>query len=189
MNTNKLKNKAMHWYILYINKYCNIQYKIKIVSWFHGDFNRFKWTLQAPLEKHLLNEFNTGAQNRPRANALIVQQICTYRKGKESVWVTDERHLETLLFGPPFDQQVFVEQAPRLMPDSGISSGYGLHSSSMLQLTGTWIRHSCKTKQNLFIPNQQMGLKFCFQLVGPNSGCFFSTSVFSEIWQHVRMML
>jgi len=87
--------------------------------------------------------------------------------------VTDERHLETLLFGPPFDQQVFVEQAPRLMPDSGISSGYGLHTSSMLQLTGTWIRLSCKTKHNLLIPKQKIGLKFCFKFVGTKFKVFF----------------
>lgn len=137
-------------------------------------------------------EFNTSAQNRC-AKALIVQQICTYRKGKESLRVTEERHLETLLFGPPFDQQVFVEQAPRLMPDSGISSGYGLHSSSMLQLTGTWIRHSCKTTQNLLIPNQQTGcVKFYqakFRAFLLNSRFIFFSHKRLEIWQHVRMML
>ncbi len=74
----------------------------------------------------------------------------------------------TLLFGPPFDQQVFVEQAPSLMPDSGISSGYRLHSSSMLQLTGTWIRHSCKTNigLNLLLLQVNELANFCFELSG-----------------------
>lgn len=65
---------------------------------------------------------------------------------------SNKRHLQTLLLGSPFDEEVFVEQAPGLLPHSRISSAYRLHSCSMLQQvrTGTRsrlnVRHSCKIK-------------------------------------------
>lgn len=79
-------------------------------------------------------------------NALIVQQIIMHPQREECTWAKREKHLKTLLFGPPFDKQVFVEQASRLMPNSSISSTYWLHASRMLQLTDAWIRHGYKTE-------------------------------------------
>lgn len=38
-------------------------------------------------------------------------------------------HLQGLLLGSPFDEQVLVEQAPGLRPDAGVSLGNRLHAA------------------------------------------------------------
>lgn len=63
-------------------------------------------------------------------------------------------HLQTLLFGPPFDEKILVEKTSCLVPDPSVSSIYGLHTSSVPHLTDTWMRSrlpnaglSCRSKK------------------------------------------
>lgn len=61
------------------------------------------------------------------------------------------KHLKTLLLGPPFDEQILVEETSCLVPDSSISSVHGLHTSSMPHLDDVW--SSC-------LPNAGLSCKF-----------------------------
>lgn len=49
-------------------------------------------------------------------------------------------HLQALLLGPPFDEQILVEKTSRLVPDSSVSSVHGLHAPSIPHVDNVWTR-------------------------------------------------
>lgn len=79
-------------------------------------------------------------------------------------------HLETLLLGPPLDEQVLVEQTSCLVPDSSIFPVHGLHPPSMPHVDDVWSRSlpnaglSCNThkhrrRQKLVIVTRAFSVK------------------------------
>lgn len=58
----------------------------------------------------------------------------TCRSDQKGLLIEDEStatvgHLQGLLLGSPFDEQVLVEQAPGLRPDASVSLGNRLHAA------------------------------------------------------------
>lgn len=73
------------------------------------------------------NRISGASLNKAKETSIGVVDHVRLRLENQSIATVD--HLQSLLLGPPFDEQVFVEQAPGLRPDTGISLGHGLHAA------------------------------------------------------------